>query len=294
LELRWLPFFHLILALCAAEVLQLRPRSPTAAASVLLLIAVTIPMSIFQTQGDYGATVMLIYFQIAVVWLLGDGLSAAKTCTRWRRRSLRSRLLLATYLSIPAELRRAEINLGQELQNPSHSIRSAVFECLSCAGRLLQTGKEIAAVGRTRKAGSTSMWPVCISGTATVRFCRPAWRANLISNPRRDPISTKPKYSRLAPIEANGLFEQIGIDGLTLRGIRELIPRLALIGNSLLQTKKPRLSSNRRAVRAHPLRDWRSIPSRSAICSGDDFKKLTIRETGSRRCRCSSAGSPRF
>src|SRR5437016_153325 len=38
---RWLPLLHLVLALCAAEVLQLRPRSPTGSASVLVLILVT-------------------------------------------------------------------------------------------------------------------------------------------------------------------------------------------------------------------------------------------------------------
>src|SRR5204862_2865966 len=52
---RWLPFFHLVLAPCAAKVLQLRPKRPTAAAAGLLLIAVTIPMPIFQTPAESGA-----------------------------------------------------------------------------------------------------------------------------------------------------------------------------------------------------------------------------------------------
>src|SRR5437588_6748162 len=67
---RWLPFFHLVLAICAAEVLRVRPRSPTGSTMVLVLIVVTIPMSIFGTAGNYGPAVTWFYFQIAVIWAL--------------------------------------------------------------------------------------------------------------------------------------------------------------------------------------------------------------------------------
>src|SRR5437588_1171482 len=43
---RWLPLFHLVLALCAAEVLKLRPNSPTGSTAVLALIVVWMPMSL--------------------------------------------------------------------------------------------------------------------------------------------------------------------------------------------------------------------------------------------------------
>src|SRR2546430_7079948 len=69
---RWLPFFHLVLAICAAEVLQVRRGSPTAAASVLLLILVTIGMSTFGAGGSYGPTTTWIYFEIAVVWAVAE------------------------------------------------------------------------------------------------------------------------------------------------------------------------------------------------------------------------------
>src|ERR1700726_18257 len=65
---RWLPFFHLVLALCAAEVLKLRPNSPTGSTTVLALIVVTIPMSIFGIAGDHGPAVTWAYFQVAVIW----------------------------------------------------------------------------------------------------------------------------------------------------------------------------------------------------------------------------------
>src|SRR5947207_15214885 len=66
---RWLPLFHLVLAICAAEVLNVRPNSPTGSTIVLALIIVTIPMSIFGLTGNYGPSVTWIYLQIAVVWV---------------------------------------------------------------------------------------------------------------------------------------------------------------------------------------------------------------------------------
>src|SRR6266705_2211938 len=50
---RWLPFFHLVLAICAAEVLRLRPGSPTPAAAFLALVVFIIALSILSTGGSY-------------------------------------------------------------------------------------------------------------------------------------------------------------------------------------------------------------------------------------------------
>src|SRR5205823_10580784 len=95
---RWLPFFHLVLALCAAEVLQFRPRLGSASASVLLLIAVTIPMSILQTQGDYGVAVMFIYLQIAVIWVLAEWYIPNFRSRDWAPAVITFAILLATYI----------------------------------------------------------------------------------------------------------------------------------------------------------------------------------------------------
>src|SRR5256714_13093574 len=93
---RWLPFFHLVLALCAAEILRLRPRSPTASMSVLLLIAVTIPMSILRTAGNYGVDLMLIYFQIAVIWVVGEWFLRDRWFREWAPTAATFAFLLAT------------------------------------------------------------------------------------------------------------------------------------------------------------------------------------------------------
>src|SRR5258707_4561385 len=52
-SVRWLPFFHLVLALCAAEALHLRPGSPVPATAALGLTAITaIAMLILRKTGS--------------------------------------------------------------------------------------------------------------------------------------------------------------------------------------------------------------------------------------------------
>src|SRR6266446_2677069 len=108
---RWLPFFHLVLALCAAQVLQLRPGSPTASASVLLLIVVTVPMSTFNTEGNYGVALMLIYFQIAVVWAVGEWFLRDAKFHEWAPGVVTFAMLLATYTCIPSNCGVPKYNL---------------------------------------------------------------------------------------------------------------------------------------------------------------------------------------
>src|SRR5213596_3706081 len=51
---RWLPLFHLVLALCAAEASALFSAKQRRFAAALMLVLMTIPMSIFGLAGDYG------------------------------------------------------------------------------------------------------------------------------------------------------------------------------------------------------------------------------------------------
>src|SRR5438132_968693 len=58
---RWLPFVHLVLAICAAEALRMRPGSPIPATAALALVVLTaIAMSIFRTGGPYAFPLMWI------------------------------------------------------------------------------------------------------------------------------------------------------------------------------------------------------------------------------------------
>src|SRR5207245_6619401 len=68
---RWLPFFHLILAICAADVLQMRPGSSTAATAALALAALTaIAMLIFRASGKYAFPLTWIFLGLAATWIV--------------------------------------------------------------------------------------------------------------------------------------------------------------------------------------------------------------------------------
>src|SRR4029077_4147017 len=70
---RWLPFFHLVLAICAAEVLHLRPGSPIAATAALVLTAGTgIAMLMLRTTGSYAFPLTWIFLGLAVFWYLWE------------------------------------------------------------------------------------------------------------------------------------------------------------------------------------------------------------------------------
>src|SRR4029077_12122363 len=68
---RWLPCFHLVLAICAAEVLRLQPGSLLAATAALVLTAGTaIAMLILRTTGSYAFPLTWIFFWLAGFWCL--------------------------------------------------------------------------------------------------------------------------------------------------------------------------------------------------------------------------------
>ena len=212
---RWLPFFHLILALCAAEILQLRPRSPTAAASVLLLIVVTIPMSIFQTQGEYGATVMLIYFQIAVVWLLGEWFIGGEKIQSWAPVVVTFVMLLATYLSIPPNCGVPKYNLSQDLLSPEpldpHRLYLSIYPEPESKYRV---EKKPQPVGQLVRPGSTSMWASLhlVNGYSPIL---PAGVAREFDFRIHGEINQhEAEYLVWDQSKAGELLEQIGIDGL--------------------------------------------------------------------------------
>jgi hypothetical protein len=156
---RWLPFFHLVLAISAAEVLHVRPRSPTASASVLLLIAVTIATLMFGAVGSYGVELMWFYFQIAVIWTVGEWFLRDPRFHAWAPAFATFAFLLATYLCIPPNREVPTYNFSQDLLKPSPLNQQRLYlaiypwtELTYCAAYKPQP------VGQVLRPGSTPMW----------------------------------------------------------------------------------------------------------------------------------------
>ena len=214
---RWLPFFHLVLALCAAEVLQVRPGSPTGAASVLLLILVTIPMSIFQTQGDYGVDAMLIYFQIAVIWAVAERFLPDFKFRNWAPAVVTFAMLLATYICIPPNCGVPKYNLSRDLLKPGPLDPQRLYLSIyPPAESNYRVEKKPGPVGQLVRPGNTSMW----AGLHFINGYSPILPAGV---PREFDFRIhgeinlhEAEYLVWDQSRAGGLLEQIGIDGLVV------------------------------------------------------------------------------
>ncbi|HET9857781.1 MAG TPA: hypothetical protein VFP99_08090, partial [Chthoniobacterales bacterium] len=224
---RWLPLFHLVLALCAAEVLNLRPNSPTGSTTVLALIVVTIPMSIFGLAGDYGPTITWAYFQIAVVWALYELFLPRMRFRDWAPTVATFAILLATYFSISPNCGVPKYNLSQELLNsepldPNRLYLSIYPEAESN----YRIEKKSMPVGQLVRPGSTSMWaglhflngysPILPAGVAR-EF---DFRIHGEINPH------EAEYLVWTQSTSIGLLAQLGVDGLVVAWGSGLDPAL--------------------------------------------------------------------
>lgn len=214
---RWLPLFHLAVALCAAEILQLRPRSPTAAASFLLLIIVTIALWMFQTQGDYGVTLLFVYFEIAAVWVLFELFLPNFTYGGWSAAVVTFAMLLATYFCIPPNCGVPKYNLSQELLNVDpldpQRLYLSIYPAPESAYRLEKKNQPI---GQLVRPGSTSMWAGLhfINGYSPIL---PAGIAREFDFRIHGEINQhEAEYLLWDQSRAGELLEQIGIDGLVV------------------------------------------------------------------------------
>src|SRR5205807_6492943 len=214
---RWLPLFHLVLALCAAEVLHIRPRSPTGSTLVLLLIVVTIPMSIFGIAGDYGPSVTWIYFQIAVIWALCELFLPRMRFRDWAPPVITFAILLATYLCIPPNCGVPKYNLSQQLLDPAPLDPQRLYLSIYPAPESnYRIEKKSAPVGQFVRPGSTSMWaglhfmngysPILPAGVAREFDLRIHGVINL----------HEAEYLVWNQSGANELLTHLGVDGLVV------------------------------------------------------------------------------
>jgi len=224
---RWLPLLHLVLALCAAEVLQLRPRSPTGSASVLVLILVTVPMPIFGIAGNYGPAVTWVYFQIAVIWAFCELFLPRMRLRAWAPPAVTFAVLLATYFCIPPNCGVPKYNFGQQLLDPAPLNRQRLYLSVSPeAESNYRIDKKSATVGQLVRPGSTSMWaglhflngysPILPAGVAR-EF---DFRIHGEINPH------EAEYLVWAQSNSTGLLAQLGVDGLVVASDSGIDPAL--------------------------------------------------------------------
>ncbi len=167
---RWLPFVHLVLVICAAEALRVKPGSsafakatadrPIPATTALALVVLTaIVMSIFRMGGSYAFPLIWIFLGIAAVWSFSELFLRDSEFQKWAPAAITFLALLATYLYIPPNGGVPRFNLSQELLKPSPlDPRRLYLSIYPSAELTYRIENKSQPVGQIVRPGSTSMW----------------------------------------------------------------------------------------------------------------------------------------
>src|SRR5438552_889222 len=157
---RWLPFFHLVLAVCSAEALHLTPRSPAPAVAALGLVVLTsLAALIFHTTGSYAFPLTLIFIGLAAVWVCLEFLLRSSAFHFWVPVAITFCALVATYLCLPTNCRVPRYNFSQELVKPEPLDAQRLYLSVYPLAELTyaMTNKP-QPVGQTLRPESTSLW----------------------------------------------------------------------------------------------------------------------------------------
>jgi hypothetical protein len=229
---RWLPFFHLILAICAAEALRSfqdspSPESVTPATAVLAFVILTaIAISIFHTGGKYTFPSVWILIGLAALWFLLEFLLADSGFRQWAPAVITFLALLATYLCIPTNCGVPRYNFSQELLKPAPLDPARLYlsiypwaELTYCVANKPQP------VGQTLRPGSTSMWAGLhfINGYSPIR---PAGVAREFATTIHGEINpAMGEYLLNHQAGEGGGLALLGVDGIVVAREINLIPQ---------------------------------------------------------------------
>ncbi len=157
---RWLPFFHLVLAICAAEALRLRPGSSIPATTGLgLVVLIGVAALIFHATGPYAFPLNWIVIGLAVVWLCLELLLRGSEFRSWVPPLITFCAFLATYLFMPTNCGVPRYNFSQELLKPVPLDPQRLYlSVYPWAELTYATVNKPEPVGQTLRPGSTSMW----------------------------------------------------------------------------------------------------------------------------------------
>jgi len=157
---RWLPFFHLVLAICAAEILRLGLGSPIPATAALALTALTaLAMLVLRTAGSYAFPLTWIFLGLAAIWLLSELFLRDSEFQNCMPVVITFLALLAAYFCIPTNCGVPRYNFSQELLKPAPLDPQRLYLSIYPWAELTYaTSSKPQPVGQTLRPGSTSMW----------------------------------------------------------------------------------------------------------------------------------------
>ena len=230
---RWLPLVHLLLALCAAEALQLLEQTPRhflsrvanwALATVALAI---VAMLLTGTGGRYAWPFVLILFCLAVLWAIIDSLpSKFLSLQKWMPALITFAAMLATYLCLPTNCGVPKFNLSQELLSPApldpQRLYLSIYPPPDTAYGFQTDPRPL---GQIIRPGSTSMWAGLhfINGYSPVRAAGVPRAFSSYVHGDIDPDMAN--YLLGSQAGRDGELATLGVDGIIVANEMQLVPK---------------------------------------------------------------------
>ena len=273
---RWLPFFHLLLAICAAEVLHTGLPSATAAVTAFTLVILTgITAFIFQTAGSYTFPLVWIFLGLAGIWTVVEIVVGRDAALRrpghrsaitppqgWLLPCVTFSALLATYLCIPTNCGVPRYNFSQELLKPAPLDPQRLYLSVYPWAELTYcTANNPQPVGQTLRPGSTSMWAGLrfINGYSPIRAAGVAREFATSIHGEINPDVGSNLLNRQAGPE--GELALLGVDGIVVAREVNLAPQPATEWTLVVSTDEGNVFHRRGAPFAR-VRSVTSIDSR--------------------------------
>jgi hypothetical protein len=291
---RWLPFVHLVLAICAAEVLRvwretrreewsLRwPGSAIPATTAIALVVLTaIAMSVLHTGGAYAFPLTWIFLGLATLWCLLEFILRDSAFREWTPAVITFLALLATYLCIPTNCGVPKYNLSQELLKPSPLDPSRLYLSIYPWAELTYRGEnKPEPLGQVVRLGSTSMWAGLrfINGYSPIRPAGVAREFQTTVHGEIDPAVGE--YLLNDQAGPDGELAQLGVDGIVVAREMDFAPQPASEWEQVVSTDEGRVFHRHGAPFAR-VRSVTSIDSRP----DEQFVSATISRLNDSRNR---------
>jgi hypothetical protein len=279
---RWLPFFHLVLAICAAEVLHFEPRSPIPATTALALTALTaMAMFILRTTGAYAFPLTWILVGLAGIWWLATLWLRDSEFQKWAPVVITFLAFLATYCCIPTNCGVPTYNFSQELLKPAPlDPRRLYLSIYPWAELTYCVANKPEPVGQTLRPGSTSMWAGLhfITGYSPIRAAGVAREFGTTIHGEINPEVGEYLLNHQAG--EGGELALLGVDGIVVAREIDLVPQPSSEWQLVVSTDEGRVF-HRRGVPFACVRSVNSIDSRP----NEQFVAATISQIDNSRNR---------
>lgn len=267
---RWLPFFHLVLALCAAEALRAGKRCGII--SLFLVGLAAIAVSLLRAGGANAFPLIWIFLVLAALWALSEFFLRDSKVGNWMPAGVTFAALLVTYLCIPPNGGVPKFNLAQQLLEPAPLDPERLYLSVYPPPEFdYRVERKPGPIGQIVRPGSTSMWAQLrfINGYSPILPAGVARNFHFATHGEIDPDVANHLLTKQSG--ADGKLAQLGVDGIVIAREINVDPQPASEWTLASSNDEGRVFNRR----GPPLARVRSIPAVDLL-TGAQFSAATI------------------